>query len=76
MHWQPIETASKDGTVILVNDMNELACPAPWVAAKWLENEHWSGWVYEDELLNDSIPNGPQPTFWFDLPPVPGSRKD
>lgn len=64
--WMSIETASKDGRVILVNDTNPDA--APWAAAKWLSMPEWSGWVYDDDLLNDSMPGGPMPTLWFDVP--------
>lgn len=66
LRWQPIDTASKNGRVILVNDTNESA--APWAAAKWLAGDEWSGWVYDDELMNDSQPGGPNPTLWFDIP--------
>lgn len=66
LRWLPIDTASKDGRVILVNDTNENA--APWAAAKWLPGDQWSGWVYDDELMNDCQPGGPNPTLWLDVP--------
>lgn len=36
-----------------------------------LEGEEWSGWIYDDEILNDSRPLGPQPTHWLDVPAAP-----
>lgn len=68
MQWQPIEAAPKDGSVILVNDTNG---GTPWAAAKWLAGEEWSGWIYEDELLQENFPLGPAPTVWLDIPPTP-----
>lgn len=73
--WQKIDAAPQDGTVILVNDSNApstLGVAAPWVAAKWLSGDEWSGWIYDDELLNDSCPLGPQPKYWLaNMPPLP-----
>ena len=64
--WKPIEQAPKD-KVILVNDT---VSESPWAAAKWLEGEHWSGWVYDDDLMQESYPAGPEPTAFYELPPM------
>lgn len=71
--WQKIDSAPKDGSVILVDDSNALqGSTAPWVAAKWFANEVWSGWIYDDDLLNDSCPLGPEPKYWLaNMPPLP-----
>lgn len=69
MEWLLIETAPKDGSVILVNDTNEDM--PPWAAAKWLAGDEWSGWVYDDDLLSDNLPFGPLPTHWLIVPAVP-----
>lgn len=69
MAWQPIETAPKDGSLILVNDTNDGY--TPWVAASYVESEEWSGWYYDDIQLVQSNPLGPNPTHWIDVPPVP-----
>jgi hypothetical protein len=68
--WQPIETAPKDGTVVLVNDY-EAQEGAAYVMAYWQSGSDWSGWAYEDEMLNDAQPLGPSPTHWFLIPPPP-----
>ena len=65
--WQPIDTAPKD-RVVLVNDTTGMT---PWSAAYWREVTEWSGWIYDDEAAADNNPLGPQPTHWFDVPPVP-----
>lgn len=59
----PIGTAPQDGRVILVNDTTGSTA---WAAAKWISSPEWSGWAYDDELLNDANPLGPQPTFWYE----------
>lgn len=69
IHWQPIESAPRDGTVVLVEDTSD--SNSPWAAAKWMEGVEWSGWVYDDDLLQDAFPLGPQPTMWLDVPPLP-----
>lgn len=67
--WLPISSAPKGRSrPLLVNDTNKDM--PPWAAAKWLEGVEWSGWVYDDELLNDAYPLGPQPTHWLDVPEV------
>ena len=66
--WQPIETAPKDGTTILVNDTTGTC---PWAAARYSAFHEWSGWAYDDDILQDACPNGPQPTHWFDVPEAP-----
>lgn len=70
--WQPIETAPKDGTMILVWD--ESSSPGV-VAAYFLsethDDEEWSGWIYGDQLLADADPEGPLPTHWMPLPEPP-----
>lgn len=68
--WQPIETAPKD-RVILVNDTSYVGSSSPWVTARWVSDPEWSGWAYEEEMLQDACPLGPCPTHWFDVPPVP-----
>lgn len=71
MWWQPIETAPKDGTIVLVNDTTE-SC-TPWVAASYLNGDEWDGWVYDDAISQDANPLGPQPTHWIQLPEIPQS---
>ena len=68
MNWQPIETAPKDGTQILA------FCPdeePTCVVVEWLSDDHWSGWVFTDEVLSDISPEGPNPTNWMPLPSPP-----
>lgn len=66
MKWQPIETAPRDGTVVLVNDTTPGF--TPWVAARYFSCAEWLGWVYDDETLTDSNPIGPNPTHWLPVP--------
>jgi len=75
MEWQPIETAPKDGTRVLIAD------------AKNVETGQWSPAYYSgtgyfvdyDEGWDDDrydaaqrfYRNGPQPTHWMPLPAAP-----
>ena len=68
MNWQPIATAPKERDTVLVNDTNP--GNAEFAAAKWLDGVEWEGWIYVDDLLQDCFPLGPQPTHWFDIPPL------
>ena len=63
---KPIDTAPKDRAV-LVND-TAIERDLPWVAAKWLESPEWSGWIYDDEIMSDCRPLGPNPTHWLPAP--------
>jgi hypothetical protein len=67
MGWQPIETAPKDGTNVLVG--HERAVFSGW----WSESA--GGWVdgstdmYEDLIVY-------HPTHWQPLPPLPSSKRE
>ena len=60
--WQPIATAPKDGTQVLVHD-----CGATMVSV-YVTDPHGVGvgW-YDNGIMN------PPPTHWMPLPPVPAS---
>ncbi len=68
--WKTIESAPKD-KVIIVNDTTG---QSQWVSARWVESPYWSGWTYDDNELADYNPKGPEPTHWFDIPPVPNNK--
>jgi hypothetical protein len=70
--WLPIETAPKDGTMVLVNDTTPWW--TPWVAASYTEGDEWSGWVYDDATMRASNPLGPNPTHWMPLPAAPSQE--
>lgn len=68
MEWQPIETAPKDGTAILIWDtyVHDLSMP---VVGSWVENTdyggefEWEHWKSGGVLYN--------PTHWMPLPTPP-----
>lgn len=72
LQWQPIETAPRDGRIVLVNDTNEGL--SPWAFASYLDSDDWAGWIYDDPTAQDSNPLGPQPTHWIPLPPLPSYK--
>lgn len=56
--WQPIETAPKDGTEILVFD------DGAYIVTPWIEGDDQSGW-WDNGFMD------PPPTHWMPLPAPP-----
>lgn len=65
MEWQPIETAPKDKTPILVTAKNEVPCVVRWsvIYGEW-EMVHINGWDPDSRLPLE-------PTYWMPLPAPP-----
>jgi hypothetical protein len=68
--WQPIETAPKDGTAILLW--------APYYAwSVWQGCWSGTGWIVPNPVIGDDLsvaghlPLGGYPTHWQPLPPPP-----
>lgn len=57
--WQPIETAPKDGTWVLVRSGVKRT-----VIAKW--SKDWGGWIVQYSAMGIS-----RATHWMPLPPQP-----
>jgi hypothetical protein len=55
--WQPIETAPRDGTRILVSDADGFMIVAFWFADGWDDGDFRSGLTW--------------PQYWMPLPPPP-----
>lgn len=73
--WQPIETAPKDGTVVLV-------WPPTWPnrscsTARWNSDEYANRpapfWDRDDGLLHRTTSRAIPPTLWQPLPPPPNA---
>lgn len=65
MQWQPIETAPKDSTRVLLTiyiDGKRQTASGGW-------DDHWTGecWVYDSKR----IPDGTTPIYWMPLPAPP-----
>jgi hypothetical protein len=73
--WQPIETAPKDRTTILIFKPGTLynGEPAPWYdVARWdyVDNDQSEmGWASQDGCLSCV-----EPTHWMPLPEPPAGR--
>lgn len=70
-NWQPIDTAPKDGTEILV-----FVPPAKWSggyvrSVMWVEDSDHSCWCVEDNKLGPFALRGGSPTHWMQLPEPP-----
>lgn len=61
--WQPIETAPKDGTAILVSEGRFIHC------VEWNDEYEW--WAVDDNKLGPFRLRGTAPTHWMPLPPPP-----
>lgn len=91
MGWQPIETAPKDGTDVLIwKDMGDTpVVHIAWYRSKeeWEDSgkycgfcetiEEWEGWwSYTENSVSQSKLDGHHaPTHWMPLPAAPGSEK-
>lgn len=66
--WQPIETAPKDGTRILVWIGDDFP-----MVAKWKESKYGSWWNPCEDLIADVL-GACAPTHWMPLPAAPEPR--
>lgn len=70
--WQPIETAPKDGTHVLVWAANLLHGLSPMAVAEYSEHEiEW--WHVHDGKFGPYPMRGASPTHWMPLPEPPTS---
>lgn len=65
MEWQPIETAPKDGTRILMYGIPGFEI----LIGFWNDYHIPEHWCYSEESL---YKNNGNPTHWMPLPPPPG----
>ena len=75
MEWQPIETAPKDGTKILVfTAMGEIEM-SEWYVSKNYRYDHIEGDVYK-KVLDEEVGlwNSNYPTHWMPLPKPPSAE--
>ena len=73
MNWKPISQAEHGKEPLLVNDTTGTTT---WCATTWCSHPEWSGWIYDDDVLNDANPTGPQPTHFLEVPPFPPAPGD
>jgi Protein of unknown function (DUF551) len=67
MTWQPIETAPKDGTEVLMycpGDIPAVVCGA------YVDDPEIPYWRYSESLVADVVAEA-NPTHWMPLPPPP-----
>lgn len=74
LEWQPIETAPKDGTRILITN-------GGWVQLGWYSHSFWLGrlskegaWVCDDPRDSHALVDEDAPTRWRSLPPPPEGK--
>ena len=77
MNWQPIDTAPKNGTRIILWDANKgVAISGGWHIDGGRDDPNgyeppWSWWVSDEDLIMwDSGPDD-APTHWMPLPETP-----
>jgi hypothetical protein len=68
MKWQPIDTAPKDGRVILIlTERGNVYSPCQWENGEISENGFWLWWQDEPAWLTEVV----NPTHWMPLPDPP-----
>jgi hypothetical protein len=70
-NWQPIETAPKDGTPILITRPTKFKVEEGWHVVRWEDDEDW--WVCHDGKF-DTMLRGNEPTHWQPLPAPPATE--
>lgn len=66
MGWQPIETAPKDGSEILVSLTHSLG-DDEWENVRWVDTYFDGGWFWYRNRIDIPFP----PTHWIPLPTPP-----
>lgn len=76
MEWQPIETAPKDGTSVLLgcdyDRLGKARVTLAWWDGKWLESQYWN--ECEEEWEDCTVQF--RPTHWMPLPEPPTKGRD
>ena len=82
MEWQPIETAPKDGTrIILYFPRTDIVIGGSWQEVRdgdWESGYHyWFEWKVDDKLFfMEDDPDWWNPTHWMPLMPLPEPPKE
>ena len=72
--WQPIDTAPKDGTwILLAGDSGYTTTPLRVSVCQWSFDTYHSFW--RDHSGDGFLDDGDEPTHWMPLPPVPPTPK-
>ena len=72
--WQPIDTAPKDGTwILLAADSGYTTTPLRVSVCQWSFDTYHSFW--RDHSCDNFRDDGDEPTYWMPLPPVPFTPK-
>lgn len=72
--WQPIETAPRDGTEILLGYAGSHSCAGYWMGDPALNYWNETGWFWTGANVITEHPDSP--THWQPLPPPPEERRD
>ncbi len=75
VEWRPIETAPKDGTLILClypdrHGQDQLSLRY-WAVGDWPSSGRTEGWSDQHRQLRKT-----EPTHWLPLPPAPGEEDE
>lgn len=70
--WQPIETAPKDGSDILLGTTAEANAGYGYVCEGHYVDEH--GWYQANTDWTDTFDGEVNPTHWMPLPPPPDTQ--
>jgi hypothetical protein len=69
-NWQPIETAPKDGTRIIVTNGDEMEI-CSWGQINPVDSPDYIGWIYGDSDDYSVRAYMESPTHWMNAPKLP-----
>lgn len=69
--WQPIETAPKDGSSVILSEDDDCVGQGFWSDGKGFHENREVGWFWMFDLSSILIASNARPTHWMPFPAAP-----